>query len=261
MKIKLLFCLISGAFLLMNCRSEESTEIAEKKMLLSKITTVYYDNPTNPETTISTLNYNDKGELVKNNSEAGNAVFEYDADGKPSKVLYYNNNNTLTYTSVYTYNGEKLTSIKSVYDNPNFNREHAFTYNSLGKVISSKLCQSENCNNPTRNTYTYIEDNISIATNERGTITRWDYLYDDNLNPFHYTNPYLKIMMGGAYAMSKNNYLSESISYKDSDGNWTQNQYITYTFQYNSEKLPTQVVGKDINGNNYVKYEYEYILK
>ena len=96
MKNKLLFCLVSGSFLLMNCSSDdrfdEPVKVKEKKLLLSKISTVYYDNPENPETTISTLTYNDKGEMVKSNSEDGISVFEYDTDGKPLKALYYNNN-------------------------------------------------------------------------------------------------------------------------------------------------------------------------
>lgn len=265
MKNKLLFCLVSGSFLLMNCSSDdrfdEPVKVKEKKLLLSKISSVYYDNPENPETTISTLTYNDKGEMVKSNSEDGISVFEYDTDGKPLKALYYNNN-ILAYTSIYKYSGDKLTSVKSVYDNPNFNREFSFTYNSVGKVTSTKLCQGENCNNPSTTTYTYIEDNISVETSSWGMYsTKRDYQYDDHVNPFHYTNSYLKLVMGGAYVMSKNNYTTEKISNKNSDGNWLQSQAITYSFQYNSEKLPTEVIGKDQNGNNYVKYNYEYILK
>ena len=67
--------------------------------------------------------------------------------------------------------------------------------------------------------------------------------------------------MGGAYAMSKNNYITEKISYKDNNGNWIQNQTRNSTIQYNNDKLPTQVVVKDQNGNNVVQYNYEYTIK
>ena len=67
--------------------------------------------------------------------------------------------------------------------------------------------------------------------------------------------------MGGAYALSKNNYASERISYKDSSGNWVQNQQVIYEIQYNSAQLPIQVIGKTTTGANYVKYNYEYIVQ
>ena len=68
-------------------------------------------------------------------------------------------------------------------------------------------------------------------------------------------------MMGGSYTMSKNNYTSSKNYYKNSNGNWIQNGNITYNIQYNDSNLPTKVVGKDENGNNYVQYNYEYITK
>lgn len=65
--------------------------------------------------------------------------------------------------------------------------------------------------------------------------------------------------MGGAYTLSPNNYTTEKISYKTNSGSWTESQVNTYEIQYNSAQLPTQVTGKDANGNNTVKYNYEYI--
>ena len=178
MKNKLFLYLSFASLIFASCSSsgerDEPIVQPEKKILLSKITTTYYDNPNNPDTSFDNLFYNDKGQLIKSVS------------------------------------GE--------------NR----TYNNLGKLISSSLCQGENCNNPNKETYTYNGDNIITEINETTTVyglnTKREFTYDDNLNPFTYTNRYHKIMMGGAYAMSKNNYITEKISYKDNNGNWIQNQ-------------------------------------
>ncbi len=263
----LLFLLVSTAILL-SCENNDNDSgdpASEKKLLLSKITTTYYDNPNNPETTISTLNYNDKGELMSSESEGRFSTLEYDAQGKPTKTNYYKPDKTLDYYSVYSYQGDKLMNIKAIYDNPNFNRSISFSYDSNGKVIKSSFCQSENCSNPDTDSYTYNGDNISVETNQlNGTInytSKIESSYDDKLNPYTNINKYLRIMMGGAYVISRNNYTSQKMSYKKSDGNWTQNQTINYTIQYNDSNLPTKVIGKGANGNNYVEYNYEYITK
>lgn len=270
MKNKLFLYLSFASLIFASCSSsgerDEPIVQPEKKILLSKITTTYYDNPNNPDTSFDNLFYNDKGQLIKSVSgENRTATFEYDANGKPVKALYYNAGNALEYTSVYTYNGEELTNVKAVYDNSAYNRSYNLTYNNVGKLISSSLCQGENCNNPNKETYTYNGDNIITEINETTTVyglnTKREFTYDDNLNPFTYTNRYHKIMMSGAYAMSKNNYITEKISYKDNNGNWIQNQTRNSTIQYNNDKLPTQVVVKDQNGNNVVQYNYEYTIK
>ncbi|MNY69280.1 hypothetical protein D3C86_2071920 [compost metagenome] len=59
------------------------------------MTTVYYDNTANPQTTVSTLEYNNQGDLSKIISEGRTSIFEYDTNGKPSKINYYNSAGTL----------------------------------------------------------------------------------------------------------------------------------------------------------------------
>ncbi|MDF2831383.1 MAG: hypothetical protein K0Q82_489 [Chryseobacterium indoltheticum] len=251
-----------------SCNSTDEYELitdpVQQRILLSKVTTVYYDNPANPQTTVSTLEYNNQGQLIKTSSAGRNSINEYDATGKPVKTDYYKTDGTLEYYALYTYNNDQLHNVKAIYSDTNLNRTINYTY-SNGKVATSTLCQTANCSNPSISSYTYNGDNITLETSEMGGSvsfsTKNEYLYDNQLNPYTFTNKYFRIMMGGAYALSKNNYASERISFKDSAGNWVQNQNIIYEIQYNSAQLPVQVIGKAANGNNYVKYNYEYILQ
>jgi YD repeat-containing protein len=259
---------MTSVVFLNSCESEDvidlSNDFVEPKILLSKVTTVYYDNPANPQTNIATFTYNNKGELAKIISEGRTSNFEYDGAGKPTKTNYYKADGTLDYYSTYTYNGDQLLNIKAIYTNPDFNRTISYTYEN-GKMVTSTLCQSANCSNPSTSSYTYNGENITVETSVIGgtfsTSTKHEYLYDNQLNPFTYTNKYFKVSIGGAYVLSKNNYTTERISYKDGSGNWIQNQYVIYDVQYNSAQLPTQVVGKLSDGSNYVKYNYEYITQ
>ncbi|MCT2406015.1 hypothetical protein NZD88_00425 [Chryseobacterium antibioticum] len=266
MKKYFLLGLMSSATILTNCSSDDDSinNPAEQKLLLSKITTVYYDNPSNPETSVATFEYNNQGELMKMLSEGRASVFEYNS-GKPTKISYYTPSQTLEYYTVFNYSGDQLVNTKAIYTNPDFNRKSTYTYNSNGKLISSTLCQSEDCSNPSTSTYAYNGDNISTETSTIGgsiiSAYKREFSHDDKLNPFTYMNKYLKIMMERAYSGNKNNYITERLSYKNNDGSWTQNQNITYTIQYNSAQLPVQVVGKETNGNNYVQYNYEYITQ
>lgn len=263
---KYLFLVVIGSASIFNSCSNNDNDIVidpEKKLfLLSKMTTVYYNNPTSPQTNVATLEYNSQGQLVKTLSEGRTFTFEY-SNGKPVKINYYNPDQTLDYYSVFNYTGDQLTNVKAIYTNPDYNRSSTYTYNSNGQLASSTLCQSDNCSNPGTSSYIYNGDNISMETSVTGGTfnhsTKREFSYDNKLNPFTYTNKYLRIMMGGAYNLSKSNYTTEKISYKDNDGNWIQNQNITYSIQYNNAQLPVEVIGKEANGNTYVKYNYEYI--
>jgi len=232
----------------------------EPQMLLSKITTVYYDSPSNPETTVSTLEYNSQRQVTKILSEGRSSTYEYDASGRPVKTNYYKPDGSLEYYNTYTYNGDQLEKTMATYSNPDYNRTITYMYNN-GKVISSTLLQP--ASNPITDSYTYIGENISSEIHESsgGIIPaiKREYSYDNKSNPFTNSNKHLKTMMGGAYTLSPNNYTTEKISYKTNSGSWTESQVNTYEIQYNSAQLPTQVTGKDANGNNTVKYNYEYI--
>ncbi|SMO76100.1 hypothetical protein SAMN06265171_106181 [Chryseobacterium rhizoplanae] len=267
MKNFLFLGLMSSVLFFNSCSSNDDNDgtntPSEPKVLLSKVTIVYYDNPAQPQTSIQTLEYNNQGELIKTLSSSGSSEFEY-SNGKPTKTTYYRPDGTVDYYSAYTYNGDLLTTVKAIYtSNPDYNRTITYNYNTNGQMISSSLCQSPACSNPIVDTFTYDGNNISSETSEGGGSsysTKIVYSYDDKLNPYININKYLKIMMGGAYAASKNNYLTEKISFK-SNGVWTQNQTRTSTIQYNSAGFPVQVVSKEANGSLSAQYNYEYITQ
>lgn len=267
MKNYLFLGIMGTALLFSSCSSDDDNEgtnisSGQPQLLLSKVTTVYYDKPSQPETTVSNLSYNNQKQLIKTVSAGRTSTFEYDNTGKPSKTNYYNSDGSLDYYSAYTYNGDQLTNIKAIYANSDGNRTVTYNYNTNGQMISSTLCQNPECSSPAIDTYIYNGNNISSETSTWGGFTTYnskrDFSYDDKLNPYTNINKYLKIMMGNAYSLSENNYLVEKISDKD-NGVWQQNQTITYTIQYNSSNLPVQVIGTDANGKKYVQYNYEYI--
>lgn len=263
MKNFLFLGLMGSAALFSSCSSED-TNTPEQKLLLHKITTVYYDNPTQPETVVQTLEYNNQGELIKTHSGERATTFEYN-NGKPVKANYYNAAQELEYYTVFSYTGDLLTGIKAVYTNPNLNRTSKYTYNSNGQLTSSTLCQTEDCSHPDTVSYTYNGDNISTETSViGGTISysyKSDFSYDDRPNPYTHINRYLKIMMERAYTLSKNNYTTDRVSFKNSDGSWNQSQTTTYSIQYNNAGFPVQVTGKEANGSPSVQYSYEYIVQ
>lgn len=261
--------IMSSVIFFTGCSSNEENDVitdpvAGSPALLSKITTVYYDNPSNPETTVATLEYNSQKQLVKTISEGRASVFEYDTAGKPVKTNYYKPDGTLEYYSTYTYNGDQLMKVKSIYSNTNNNRTITYSY-SNGKVTGYTLCQSADCTNPSTSSYTYSGENISAEVSVSGGTfsfaTKSEFSYDNKLNPFSYTNKYFRTTMGGAYTLSPNNYTAEKVSYRDNAGNWIPSQNIIYEIQYNNLQLPTQVIGKGINGDMYVQYNYEYITQ
>ena len=90
---------MSSVIFLNSCESEDEIEFVtdpvEQRILLSKVTTVYYDNPASPETTVSTLEYNNKGQLSKTSTAGRNSFNEYDTTGKPLKTNYYKTDGTL----------------------------------------------------------------------------------------------------------------------------------------------------------------------
>ncbi|MEN4761742.1 hypothetical protein ABEG63_15515 [Chryseobacterium sp. C39-AII1] len=270
MKKYFLLSMMSSVVFCKGCSSNDENEtiitdpVVGPPALLSKITTVYYDNPSNPETTVATLEYNSQKQLSKIISEGRTSVFEYDTAGKPVKTNYYKADGTLEYYAAYIYNGEQLTTVNSIYSNSDYNRSITYNYNN-GKLSGYTQCQSGDCSKPSTSTYTYNGDNIATEIYVSGGTfsfsTKREFVYDNKLNPFSYTNKYFRTTIGGAYVLSPNNYTSEKISNKDNAGNWIPNQNITYEIQYNSHQLPTQVIGKEANGNMYVKYNYEYITQ
>lgn len=266
MKNIIIFGSFLSMILLTNCSGNDSLDIPntnQSNKVLSKVTITSYDNPSNPQVSTSELIYNN-GRLHKIILDNGGySLLEYDTSGKVSKQVYYESNNSVDYNLFYTYNGDQLLNAKAVYTNPTSNRISSYVYNNAGQLVSSTLCQSEPCTNTHKNTYTYNGNNVSIeiweSTSGLSYATKREFTYDNMKNPYTNINKYVRFMMEGAYALSENNYKTEKISYRDNSGVWIENQNITYEIQYNDDQLPTQVLGKEANGSNYVKYNYEYI--
>ena len=246
--------------------NDEQNNTSEPQMLLSKITTTDYKNPSNITTSITSLNYNSNKQLINISSENRLTTVEYDNNGKPSKTTYYKADGTVSFYTNYIYSGDQLTTAKSIFTNIENNQTSTYTY-ANGKVTAINHCQTTNCSNPSTDSYTYNGKNISSeillsnGLNGASSVTKRDFSYDNKTNPYSLFNKDYRISISGPQFLSQNNYTSEKISKKDGSGNWIQIENINYEIQYNSAQLPTQVIGKSTSGANYVKYNYEYILQ
>lgn len=248
-----------------NDRDNNENNSNSFKKVISKIAITYYDNPSNPETDYAQFFYTN-GVMSKTEYTNGRyALYEYDPSGKYIKSTFYKNDNTVEYTTLNTYTGDLLTSSKSIYTNTSYNRYYTNTYNANSQLTSLSLCQSqENCTSPSIRNYSYLGNNVANEIHNGGSYlygtTKREYTYDNKKNPYSYASKHMKSVMGGADVLSENNYISEKISSKNADGTWTVNQNISYQIQYDADQFPTEILGKDSNGNNYVKYKYEYIV-
>lgn len=249
-----------------SCRGDDDNDTPnnpEAKIFLSKVTTVNYTNPSNINTSVVTFDYNSKKQLIKILSQNTSTSFEYDTTGKLSKTTYYKADGTVAYYTTCTYNENQLTTIKSIYPDSNGNTTKVYTYNN-NKITDTSLCFSLNCTIPSTSSYTYSGDNISTETSFSDNIggpstIKREFSYDNKINPYSLTNTYFRTYLAGTQFLSQNNYTSEKISRKDSEGNWIEIQNVTYEIQYNSSQLPSKVIGKEANGKTLIEYNYEYI--
>ncbi|MDN3692003.1 hypothetical protein QWZ06_06920 [Chryseobacterium tructae] len=265
MKNYLFLGMMSTVVFFSSCSSNDDNETKNeptgKTLLLSKVTTTYYDDPSKPKTVIKSFEYNSQGELIKQLSAGKAITFEY-SNGKPIKANYYNAQQQLDFYSNFYYTGSQLNKIKNVYSNQSGSRTINYAYNSNGQLSSSTLCKTEDCSNSNTTSYTYSGDNISVGTT-LGTSAfdmsnRSEYSYDNKLNPYTNINKYLKIMMGEITALSKNNYLINKDSFLF-NGSWTPSETTTFTIQYNNSGFPVKATGIGSDGNLSVQYDYEYI--
>ncbi|UHO39427.1 hypothetical protein H5J24_04795 [Chryseobacterium capnotolerans] len=266
MKTYLFLGALSSVLFFSSCSGNDDNDTPnnpEAKIFLSKVTTVNYTNPSNINTSVVTFDYNSKKQLIKVSSQGRSTSFEYDTTGKLSKTNYYNTDGTSAYYTTCTYNENQLTTIKSIYPDSNGNTTKLYTYNN-DKITGTSLCSSLNCTIPSTSSYTYSGDNvsteISFSDNIGGPFTfKREFSYDNKINPYSLTNTYFRTYLAGTQFLSQNNYTSEKISRKDSEGNWIEIQNITYEIQYNSSQLPSKVIGKEANGKTLIEYNYEYI--
>lgn len=269
MKNYLFLGMMGAVAFLSSCSSNDDNnavnEPAGKTLLLSKVTTTYYDDPSNPKADIKTFEYNSQGELIKQLSKGKAITFEYN-NGKPTKVNYYNAQQQLEFYSNFYYTGGQLNKIKSIYSNQHGSRTINYTYNSNNQLSSSILCKTEDCSSPDTTSYTYAGDNISAETVLRTTgvnmTDKTEYSYDNKLSPYTNFNKYLKIMFGETETafLNKNNYLISKGSF-EFNGNWTSSETTTFTIKYNNSGLPVKATGIGSDGNLSVEFDYEYITQ
>ncbi|MCS4301294.1 hypothetical protein [Chryseobacterium sp. BIGb0232] len=252
---KHLFLGIMGAAVFFNsCSSNDENEPTEKKILLSKVTTTYSDPIVSFLNGTLTLEYNSKGQLIKMQSKEGTSIFEY-KNGKPIKSNDYNSQQQLESYSEFNYSGDQLVSNKIIYTNSENNRTHQYAYNAVGQLSSYTSCRSVNCSDPTKETYIYNGDNVSLHTlNFNETDLKTEYSYDNKFNPYTNTDKYLKISWGRNDILSKNNCIISK-----SDSQYSGKDITTYNLEYNSAGFPTRTIGKSMNGEPFVQYDYEYI--
>lgn len=264
MKNYLFLGLIGAVVSFSSCSSsnDETNIEPEKKLLISKFTTVYYDNPSQPETVDQTFEYNNKGELIKILHKGLATTFEY-IDGKPVKANFYNNKQELSYSSVFYYKGALLDKTQQTYAN-SLSRTTNYTYAANGQLTNITNCMSANCTDPGSTSYTYSGENVS--TEIRSTpgspsyVYKEEYSYDNKLNPHTNTNKYLRIVMGSPDVISKNNYIIDKSSTKTGT-TWAAGETTSYTLEYNTAGLPVKATGIGSDGKLSVLHTYEYITQ
>lgn len=134
-----LFLALMSAVVFFNSCSSDDNDSTGKKLLPSKINTTYYDNPTKPETSIQTLEYDNQGQLIKVAGNGNSATFEY-SNGRPIKVNYYNTKNQLEYYSDFYYTGSQLAQFKSINNGiwePNETTTYTMEYNGSGLPVKA----------------------------------------------------------------------------------------------------------------------------
>lgn len=197
-----------------------------------------------------------KGKLKSTNStEYGKSEYTYGSNGYVSKISHKEENG-IDYSTVYNYEGNKLTSInylengvvkhgtnfvytgdlitKTTGNEAGHVDQRIFTYDSYNNLakeeyyLDGKLSQTV--------TFTTINENVvRRIVNSTGGVFNTSYEYDNKNNPYTtaYTLPYLKINYEG-----KNNVIKENND--------------NYQYVYNNSNFPT----KRIEQNNTIMFEY-----
>mgnify|MGYP000391387852 CR=1 FL=1 len=227
---------------------------------MSKIFTHTKDDTTGQwedETTI--FNYENKRLKSISVSGGDDITFEYNADGKISKII------SSGFTGVYTYDAQKIASKLSIDIMGMSQIVTDFTYDSLGKISKMKNTSavsfpiamdviredvlSYNSNQVTKciSSYTVTPAGPDVPANVTST-----YTYDNKISPF-YTLPLaynlFVISFGGAnsYILSKNN-LTKAVVISGI------NDTTNYTYEYDSEGYA--VKGKNSGDGGYSTFEY-----
>lgn len=255
MKTKLFVGLMGSVLFFYSCSSndDQTTAPPEKKILLSRVTSDYLGN----KTQVKTYDYNSQGELIKITFLRTTILFEYE-NGNPIKVSEYYNQE-LTKFTVFKYNGNSVHTQDTDVLSTSSLKNKTYTYNSNGQLINYIDCGYYKCDPPPTNlpdytympdySYIYEKDNISVQNykNYNGIFTTTGFIYDNKLNPYTNIHKYLKLMVGGMNALSKNNNIGNS-----------KNNSVSKKIQYNENQLPAYELETQ-NGSIISQVYYEYI--
>lgn len=191
------------------------------------------------------------------------------ADGMTAKYTYDSNENltSINYSRegfpnhiseiTLFYNNKKLSHTLTSSGNNEFIDRNEYLYNKQGKLIKLNFCNSgEKCSGEENINYEYTNNNIiSKLTNALfSNHLNFTYKFDNKKNAYINSQEIIRIINNSFDQSLNENNVSEEIQFSNENSEYK--QIITYT--YDSDNFPTLSIGKDQNGNNYKKIEYEY---
>lgn len=259
MKYKFIFSMAIVAIGLSSCDSDRDDQPNEQTWLVSKVTTInssmYGDG-----TDVIIYKYNDKSQIITIDEGDGSRIdFTYDSEGKPTKGMAYYDNVEVTQT--YIYEDKKLTKSSSRSGN-SFVDDTFYTYNSVGKLVDVKVCETPGCTRPYSTSFTYSGNNIITELfTTSSSQSKYENTYTTNRSAYSYMNPYIRLLHSDAEVISENTIATEKYSSKYGDNNWSNGSTSTYTHKYNEQGMPIESVRKSADGTSTTKIVYEYIVR
>ncbi len=244
---------------LSSCDSDRDDQPNEQTWLVSKVTTI---NSTmyGDDTDVTIYKYNDKSQIITIDEGDGSRIdFTYDSEGKPTKGMAYYDNVEVTQT--YIYEDNKLTKSSSRSGN-SFVDDTFYTYNSVGKLVDVKVCETPGCTRPYSTSFTYSGNNIITELfTTSSSQSKYENTYTTNRSAYSYMNPYIRLLHSDAEVISENTIATEKYSSKYGDNNWSNGSTSTYTHKYNEQGMPIESVRKSADGTSTTKIVYEYIVR
>ncbi len=244
---------------LSSCDSDRDDQPNEQTWLVSKVTTIN-SSMYGDDTDVTIYKYNDKSQIITIDEGDGSRIdFTYDSEGKPTKgIAYYDN---VEVTQTYVYEDKKLTTSSSRSGN-SFVDDTFYTYNSVGKLMDVKVCETPGCTRPYSTSFTYSGNNIITELfTTSSSQSKYENTYTTNRSAYSYMNPYIRLLHSDAEVISENTIATEKYSSKYGDNNWSNGSTSTYTHKYNEQGMPIESVRKSADGTSTTKIVYEYIVR
>ncbi len=244
---------------LSSCDSDRDDQPNEQTWLVSKVTTIN-SSMYGDDTDVTIYKYNDKSQIITIDEGDGSRIdFTYDSEGKPTKGMAYYDNVEVTQT--YIYEDKKLTKSSSRSGN-SFVDDTFYTYNSVGKLMDVKVCETPGCTRPYSTSFTYSGNNIITELfTTSSSQSKYENTYTTNRSAYSYMNPYIRLLHSDAEVISENTIATEKYSSKYGDNNWSNGSTSTYTHKYNEQGMPIESVRKSADGTSTTKIVYEYIVR